>query len=78
MHNCGEPGSAESEAVLEAVPGAHVAAVAEQAADEHGVAVAKPWPAVARQAAVDHMMAVVELVPVAALQAAAQVKSCVA
>ena len=66
MHNCGEPGSAEPVAVLVAVPGVHVAAVAE------------PWPAVARQAAVDHVMAVAELVPVAALQAVAQVKSCVA
>ena len=67
MHNCGEPGSAEPVAVLVAVPGVHVAAVAEQAAYEHGVAVAEPWPAV------DHMVAVAELVPVAALQAAAQV-----
>lgn len=67
MHNCGEPGSAEPVAVLVAVPGVHVAAVAEQAADEHGVAVAEPWPAV------DYVVAVAELVPVAALQAAAQV-----
>ena len=62
MHNCGEPGSAEPVAVLVAVPGVHVAAVAEQAADEHGIAVAEPWPAVAGQAAVDHMVAVAELV----------------
>jgi hypothetical protein len=67
----GKPGSADSVAVLVAVPGVHAAAVAEQAADEHRVAVAEPGPAVALQAAVEHVVAVAELVPDVALQAAA-------